>query len=106
MRQIALTLGESRRAADLTARIGGEEFSLILPDTTIEGAKLVAENVRARIEALQLPHAKSASGVVTASIGIAAGTAEKFGSAAALMAAADKALYKAKSSGRNRSVAA
>ncbi|MEO8185609.1 MAG: diguanylate cyclase, partial [Deltaproteobacteria bacterium] len=106
LKQIAQVLSQSRRAADLAARIGGEEFSLILPDTSIDSAKLVADNVRARIEALQLPHAKSASGVVTVSVGIAAGTADKFGSATALMDAADKALYKAKTSGRNRSVAA
>ena len=106
LKDIARALSESRRAPDLAARIGGEEFSLILPDTSTEGAKLVAENVRARIEALQLPHAKSAFGIVTASIGIAAGTAQKFGSAEALMDAADKALYTAKSSGRNQLVAA
>jgi diguanylate cyclase (GGDEF)-like protein len=106
LKRIALTLNESRRASDLAARVGGEEFSLILPDTPMENAKLVAEKVRVRIEALQIPHVKNACGFVTVSVGIAAGAANEFASAETLMDAADKALYKAKTNGRNQSVAA
>jgi diguanylate cyclase (GGDEF)-like protein len=85
------------------ARIGGEEFSLVLPDTEAEGATLVAEVVRARIERLGLAHVKSPLGVVTASLGVAvaAGDSRK-GPVEDLMLRADKALYEAKRSGRNR----
>lgn len=87
------------------ARIGGEEFSLILPDTDIAGAMRVAETIRARVEALQLAHIESQIGIVTVSIGVAAGMTASLGSAEALMDEADKALYLAKANGRNRSVA-
>jgi two-component system, sensor histidine kinase LadS len=92
----------NRRAADLAARIGGEEFAVLLPNIDIEGAMSVAETIRARIEALCLPHTKSPMGVVTASVGVAVATADGTETVQALMATADKALYKAKTSGRNR----
>jgi diguanylate cyclase (GGDEF)-like protein len=106
LKQVALVLQEARRATDLAARIGGEEFALILPDTDIGGAAVVAEGIRARIEGLHLPHAKSPLGIVTVSVGVAVANSDALTSARDLMLAADKALYKAKSGGRNASVAA
>ena len=95
---------QTARANDLPARIGGEEFALILPDTTVEGAVAVAESIRARTEALQLPHMRSPSGVVTTSVGVAVTTSNRAETVEALMDAADKALYRAKRNGRNRVV--
>lgn len=104
LRQVAQTMKGARRAADLVARIGGEEFSLILPATDIQGAMAVAETVRSRIEGLQLPHATSPMGVVTASFGVAVATPSRTESPNDLIHAADTALYKAKERGRNRVV--
>jgi diguanylate cyclase (GGDEF)-like protein len=104
LKRVAKTLQVGRRAADLEARIGGEEFSLLLPDTEIEGAMSVAESVRADIQKLQLPHAKSPMGVVTASFGVASTTAGGTETTEELVRAADRALYDAKRQGRNRVV--
>jgi diguanylate cyclase (GGDEF)-like protein len=104
LKLVAKALQEGRRVTDLAARIGGEEFSLLLTDTQIEGAMSVAETVRDRIEMLQLPHAKSPMGVVTASFGAAAATAGGTQTTEDLMRAADRALYEAKRQGRNRVV--
>jgi diguanylate cyclase (GGDEF)-like protein len=104
LKQVAKALQVGRREADLEARIGGEEFSLLLPDTEIEGAMLVAETVRACLQKLQLPHAKSPMGVVTASFGVATATAGSTETTENLVRAADRALYEAKRQGRNRVV--
>jgi diguanylate cyclase (GGDEF)-like protein len=104
LKQVAHVLQHERRPTDLATRIGGEEFSLILPDTDIEGAMAVAETARSRIEGLHLDHAKSPMGVVTASFGVAVATADRSGTAQDLIQAADTALYEAKKGGRNRVV--
>jgi two-component system, chemotaxis family, sensor kinase Cph1 len=104
LKQVARVLQDRGRSADLVARIGGEEFSLLLPDTDIEGAMLVAETARSNVEGLRLEHAKSPVGVVTASFGVATATDLSTETARDLMQAADKALYEAKGSGRNRVV--
>jgi chemotaxis family two-component system sensor kinase Cph1 len=106
LKQVAKALQVGRNATDLEARIGGEEFSVLLPDTEIEGAISVAETVRAYIQKLQLPHAKSPLGVVTASFGVATVTAGSTETTENLVRAADRALYEAKRQGRNRVVRA
>lgn len=95
------------RATDLVARYGGEEFAVILPGTDPAGALLVAEGVRANIEDLRIPHKANASGSnwVTASLGVATilpRNREMTATPEALVLAADGALYKSKSEGRNR----
>ncbi|MDR2103133.1 MAG: diguanylate cyclase [Treponema sp.] len=93
----------AKRAADLAARLGGEEFGLLLPDTHSEAARGIAENIRAEVEALRIP---SAGGKVltqiTVSIGVISLIPNEKTSPEAFIAAADKNLYTAKKSGRNR----
>ena len=96
-----------KRPADVAARYGGEEFAAILPDTSVEQAALLANAIREHIAALALPHAPSAHWpMVTLSIGVAAFDAARLNDPAALIEAADKALYAAKHGGRNRVVVA
>lgn len=108
------------RPADLVARYGGEEFGIFLPETDGRGGEVVARQLCQRVEALMLPHATSrAAGHVTISIGASAYDPECsswVGEAlsvsresgrprpalAALIAAADSALYRAKREGRRR----
>ena len=92
-----------RRQVDLAARVGGEEFAVILSDTDGEEAERFAESVRQAILSLKLPHpASSVSPSLTVSVGVATGTAKRLGSREELVAAADRALYAAKHAGRNR----
>lgn len=87
----------------LLARTGGEEFSVLLPDTPVDAARQHAAALLASIEALALPHAASLTGPsVTVSIGVAARVPGKLANASAIMSAADQALYQAKKGGRNR----
>jgi diguanylate cyclase (GGDEF)-like protein len=107
LRAVARVLRESSREIDEPARYGGEEMAVALPQTDLEGAYQFAERVRRRIEALELPLIEGGGTLrVTASFGAAAingdGTADKD----ALVASADAALYRAKRSGKNRTVKA
>lgn len=92
----------ARRKIDVAARIGGEEFALILPATDAKEATRIAEKVRAEVEALALKHPASDAAVLTVSVGVATATKGDACVPEELMAAADKALYRAKSLGRNR----
>ncbi|MCR0980909.1 sensor domain-containing diguanylate cyclase [Roseomonas populi] len=97
-----------RRPGDLAARYGGEEFAVILPATDAAGARDVAERIRAIILQTDIPHEANESGLVTASIGVAA--VQPVSAAqpepSMLVAAADAALYEAKRTGRDRVVQA
>lgn len=106
LREFANRLRTAVRGADLACRYGGEEFVLVMPDTSAETATAVAERLRMTIEQepFLLPDAGAAL-QVTASLGIASLLPDGDGPDA-LMKRADTALYEAKRSGRNRVVAA
>jgi diguanylate cyclase (GGDEF)-like protein/PAS domain S-box-containing protein len=92
-----------RRAADLAARYGGEEFAVILPETDQSGALGVANRIREELCALAIPHEKSeVATVVTASIGCATEVPQGDAIPSKLIERADRALYQAKTNGRNR----
>ncbi len=91
------------RAGDLAARYGGEEFVVLIPAADHATALAVAEELRAACEALAIAHPTSPVGpVVTISLGVASCIPSEQTSAAALVAQADAALYRAKQEGRNR----
>ena len=92
----------TNRPGDFAARLGGEEFVILLPSTDLDGALAIAENLRIAIRALGLEHPSSAKGVVTVSMGIGVLVAGR-GDATweALVEQADKALYAAKENGRD-----
>ncbi|MDC5871685.1 GGDEF domain-containing protein [Vibrio europaeus] len=90
------------RKRDVFARIGGEEFAFILRNTTIEEAKKVAEALRNEVEKLEIPHAHAECDFVTVSIGGALWDGRINLPHTALFDEADRALFKAKSKGRNQ----
>jgi diguanylate cyclase (GGDEF)-like protein len=104
LRHVARVLRENSRDADSPARYGGEELSLILPHTDLEGAHAIAERIRSAVEGLRVARTDGRGVLrVTASVGVAASTA---GNKDALIAEADGALYQAKRAGKNRTVSA
>jgi len=107
LRSIARVLNSKiGRPADLAARYGGEEFAVILPNTSAKGAFYKAESFRRAIEMLLIPHTHSSTGdYVTVSFGVSTLRPGDDTSPDTLIANADKALYKAKESGRNKVVA-
>jgi diguanylate cyclase (GGDEF)-like protein len=100
IRRLSRVLREGTRGIDLAARIGGEEFAVILVETSKEGALEVAERLRAAIKALEIPMA----GHITGSFGVAECPSDAQTSAG-IVKAADVALYEAKRNGRDRVVA-
>ena len=97
LKQVAARINEcARRPGDLAARFGGEEFVLLMPDTDVNGARCIAENVRQAIADLGIPHPLGE--VLSVSIGAAT---SGFGLPKDLLDEADHALYKAKDAGRN-----
>ena len=98
LQQVARAIQDSScRSSDLVARYGGEEFVLILPNTDLKGAKVLAERVRTSLKKLKIDHESSTiDQYVTLSLGIAAIIPGQDTSAKDLVALADKALYEAK----------
>jgi diguanylate cyclase (GGDEF)-like protein len=103
LRAVARTLAEGgKRAGDVVARYGGEEFVLLLPNTAGDGLGDYAERLRARVEAMSMPHPASSYPVVTVSMGVASAVPNGRSGPVDLVVAADQALYRAKEKGRNR----
>ena len=96
----AALLGAVARTTDLVARVGGEEFAMLLDGTGLQGAQQIAEAARAGVQRCGLLHEQNSPQVVTVSIGIAMADPDE--DPANLYRKADRALYAAKESGRNR----
>lgn len=96
---VRLNLG---RSGDFVGRFGGEEFAVLLPSTSEEDARVVAERLRLAVLGREIENERAAGGIVSISIGLAVYAQFGSGSAEALVEAADRALYQAKQNGRNR----
>ena len=104
LKRVATTLLSCcRRPSDLAVRYGGEEFAIILPDTDLCGVTLVAQAAITMVADMQIPHAKSLTApYVSISCGVAVLAWDADMTAEELIATADKALYRAKTAGRNQ----
>ncbi|MFV8835118.1 diguanylate cyclase [Aquisalimonas sp.] len=101
LRTLAQHLGRQVRRTDLLARIGGEEFGLLMPETDECGAQELCERLRRSVESLPLPVVRSGP-TLTVSIGVTTGHPDKGINFNTLYFKADQALYAAKHAGRNR----
>ncbi|WP_310385282.1 GGDEF domain-containing protein [Roseateles sp.] len=101
LRAVAQALQSRLRAQDQIGRFGGEEFLAILPDTSLDGAQVLAEALRAAVEATPTQWGAHCIST-TISIGVRGGAITGADTADSLVAAADAALYRAKQGGRNR----
>lgn len=104
LKQVAQAISKAvHRPADLVARYGGEEFVVLLPSTTLAGANQVAETIKMAMKKLDLAHSGSPlGGKMTLSLGISCLNPSQHNSPLTLIKLADKALYLAKESGRDR----
>ena len=103
MRAVGQVLTERVRKSDIACRYGGEEFAIVMPDSSLEDTLQRAEEVRLLIKQLEVRHGGQLLGTVTASAGVA-GAPEHGASASELLRSADHALYLAKQAGRDRVV--
>lgn len=103
LQALARLLAKSgRRAGDLVARFGGEEFVVLLPATDEDETLKFANHLLEEVRALALPHAGVPAGIVTVSLGAVSLTPSRHHPPEYLVEQADRALYRAKQSGRNR----
>lgn len=92
-----------QESSNIVSRYGGEEFIVLIPNSQLQKAKYIAENIRRNIEKLNILHEGSVVyGIVTVSIGIATDIPNQILSPEKLISMADEALYRAKNSGRNK----
>lgn len=101
IRLVAQTMASTLRGTDLVARLGGEEFAVLMPSASLRAATEAAQRLRRAVETVAIPHRGGPAGVVTVSIGCAACEPEPGLTSSDLMVAADRALYEAKAAGRN-----
>jgi diguanylate cyclase (GGDEF)-like protein len=104
LRQVAEVIREAaKRPGDQTCRYGGEEFVVILPGADLEGARHVAESIRASVEAAAIAHERSVTGrLLTVSVGITSTIPTVEDTPSVFITRSDEALYRAKAAGRNR----
>jgi diguanylate cyclase (GGDEF)-like protein len=103
LREVARALQRAlARPGDVLARYGGEEFIVLLHDSPVAGAQVVAERLRASVQNLRVENADSPEGVVTVSIGVASAELTDEAAAVRMVEDADRALYEAKCAGRNQ----
>lgn len=105
LRDVAEILKAASRQSDVAGRYGGEEFLIVLPETTLEGAKAAAEKIRTQVEKHAFKSLDGQTIPVTLSLGCAAlgtGAGDAPPSVEAFLSLADRNLYRAKSKGRNR----
>jgi two-component system chemotaxis family response regulator WspR len=104
LKQIGIAIRSTfRRPTDVSARFGGEEFMVLLPDTDAEAAWRLADGLCKRVAGLEIPHSDSPPvNLVTISVGVASTIPQHGESQLTLIAIADKALYEAKRLGKNR----
>lgn len=101
IRRVADVMRSALREYDLPARFGGDEFAILMPETTIAEAMAVAERIRRGVASIELKTSAGSIAPATVSIGVALFPAHG-GSASELLGAADRAVYQAKALGRNR----
>ncbi|MDC7222384.1 MAG: diguanylate cyclase, partial [Spirochaetales bacterium] len=106
LREVSRILSDAvHRRTDILARLGGEEFGILLPETSVDKALHLAQKILERFNEHRLPHpASDVAPHVTISIGLATLIPSREASMSELMERADKALYQAKEKGRNRCV--
>ena len=103
LREVARALQRAlARPDDVLARYGGEEFIVLLHDSPVAGAQVVAERLRASVQNLRVANVDSPEGVVTVSIGVASAELTDEAAAVRMVEDADRALYQAKCAGRNQ----
>lgn len=102
LRMVAATIKESIKGKDLAARLGGEEFAILLPDTPFDGAMKLADDIRLAFERLDLKKKSTGEnlGKITLSFGVS--TFKVSESVEDFVNRADEALYQSKNTGRNR----
>jgi two-component system cell cycle response regulator len=101
LRRVGALLRAQLRNVDTVARYGGEEFVAVLPETSFDGALVLAERIREAIAEAKFVH-EEIEFTVTASVGVAAPNKDATQTPQDVLAAADEALYRAKNSGRNQ----
>jgi two-component system cell cycle response regulator len=102
LRCLAKILDRATRQSDVVARLGGEEFCVLLPETPLFEALQFGEKIRATFASTEFPGGQEGPQRVTLSAGVAAVPNARIGDALSLIEAADQALYRAKNNGRNR----
>ena len=101
IQRVTDALKQNVRAFDLVARYGGEEFAIVMPDTDVSTARLVAERLRTAVLTLAEPHRSVPDQIVTISVGVGATVPPPGGRVESLVEQADVELYRAKRAGRN-----
>ncbi len=102
LKTIVEIITKSTRASDKVFRFGGEEFCILLPETAVEDALALVKRIIKAIEQHGIVHEKAPSGIVTISGGVSGIGLSHVGSVADMLESADRALYRAKTEGKNR----